>query len=81
MINFLFLNVARSEVYTVGEEEKWNADADFVSWSQKYKFSVGDILRMYFSFNIIMHGNICSFLSLFLDLFNWICCLIWLFHV
>ncbi|KAK4562203.1 hypothetical protein RGQ29_004893 [Quercus rubra] len=45
MINFLFLNVARSEVYTVGEEEEWNADADFVSWSQKYKFSVGDILR------------------------------------
>lgn len=81
MINFLFLNVARSEVYTVGEEEEWNADADFVSWSQKYKFSVGDILRMYFSFNIIMHGNICSFLFLFLDLFNWICCLIWLFHV
>ncbi|KAL4616253.1 hypothetical protein ACB092_07G185400 [Castanea dentata] len=45
MINFLFLNGARSEVYTVGDEEEWNADADFVSWSQKYKFSVGDVLR------------------------------------
>nr|POE81325.1 blue copper protein [Quercus suber] len=56
MINFLFLNGARSEIYTVGDEEEWNADADFVSWSQKYKLSVGDVLRMYFSFNIIMHG-------------------------
>ncbi|KAK7856462.1 blue copper protein [Quercus suber] len=45
MINFLFLNGARSEIYTVGDEEEWNADADFVSWSQKYKLSVGDVLR------------------------------------
>ena len=47
MMNFLFLNGATSEVYKVGDEEAWNAEADFVSWSQKYKFSVGDVLRMY----------------------------------
>lgn len=83
MVNFLFLNGARSEVYTVGDEEEWNADADFVSWSQKYKFSVGDVLRMYFSFNIIMHALSVLLLFFFQGLcnfFNWICCLIWLFH-
>jgi hypothetical protein len=51
MVNFLFLKgtaaTATSEVYTVGDEEEWNDGRDFVSWSQKYNFSVGDVLRMY----------------------------------
>lgn len=50
MVNFLLLKgaaTAISEVYTVGDEEEWNDGRDFVSWSQKYNFSVGDVLSMY----------------------------------
>jgi hypothetical protein len=49
MANFLFLkgSTATSEVHTVGDEEEWNDGKDFFSWSQKYNFSVGDVLRMY----------------------------------
>ncbi|XVF00859.1 hypothetical protein REPUB_Repub04eG0038300 [Reevesia pubescens] len=36
---------AISEVYTVGDEDQWNSEVDYVSWSQKYNFSVGDVLE------------------------------------
>ncbi|KAJ4834537.1 hypothetical protein Tsubulata_013683 [Turnera subulata] len=35
---------ALSEVYTVGDAEQWNSGVNYGSWSQKYKFTVGDIL-------------------------------------
>lgn len=49
MVDILFLKSASSDVYTVGDEGNWNDEADFVSWSQKRKFKVGDVLRMYLS--------------------------------
>lgn len=49
MIDVQFLKSATSHNYTVGDEGNWNDEADFVSWSQKYKFKVGDVLRMYLS--------------------------------
>ncbi|KAE8008781.1 hypothetical protein FH972_005257 [Carpinus fangiana] len=47
MANLLFLKgcTATSEVHTVGDDEEWNDGKDFFSWSQKYNFSVGDVLR------------------------------------
>ncbi|XP_041010199.1 basic blue protein-like [Juglans microcarpa x Juglans regia] len=45
MIDIQFLKSATSDAYTVGDEGKWNDEADFVSWSQKSKFKVGDVLR------------------------------------
>ena len=44
MICFSFLMGATSEVYTVGDEDEWNSEVDYVSWLQKYNFSVGDVL-------------------------------------
>ncbi|XVF45555.1 hypothetical protein PTKIN_Ptkin02bG0215500 [Pterospermum kingtungense] len=44
MICFSLLKSAKSEVYTVGDEDKWDSEVDYVSWSHKYNFSVGDVL-------------------------------------
>ncbi|CAK7329475.1 unnamed protein product [Dovyalis caffra] len=40
----VFLKGTVSEVYTVGDELRWNTGANFGSWSQKYNFSAGDTL-------------------------------------
>ncbi|PON45076.1 Cupredoxin [Parasponia andersonii] len=44
IIYTLFLNGATSEVYVVGDGDEWNSQANFLSWSTKYNFTVGDIL-------------------------------------
>lgn len=44
MVCFSFLKGATSEVYTVGDEDQWNSEVDYVSWSQKYNFTIGDVL-------------------------------------
>ncbi|EOX97628.1 hypothetical protein QUC31_015599 [Theobroma cacao] len=54
MICFSFLKGATSEVYSVGDEEGWNSEVDYVSWSQKYNFSVGDVLE--FKYNKGQHN-------------------------
>lgn len=47
----LFLvNKAISKEYTVGDDEEWNSQANFLSWSEKYNFTVGDVLGMIFYF-------------------------------
>ncbi|KAL7206974.1 hypothetical protein ACSBR2_019633 [Camellia fascicularis] len=41
----LFLNsTAKSEVYTVGDADQWSTGISYLSWSQKYNFTVGDVL-------------------------------------
>ncbi|XP_022726758.1 mavicyanin-like [Durio zibethinus] len=50
---FSFLKGATSEFYTVGDEDEWNSEVDYVSWSQKYNFSVGDVLE--FKYNKGQH--------------------------
>ncbi|KAF8013445.1 hypothetical protein BT93_I1331 [Corymbia citriodora subsp. variegata] len=40
----LLVNGAASEVYTVGDSDEWNTGVDYGVWSQKYNFSVGDVL-------------------------------------
>ncbi|XWS67726.1 hypothetical protein CRYUN_Cryun04dG0030100 [Craigia yunnanensis] len=54
MICFSFLKGATSEVYTVGDEDEWNSEVDYVSWLQKYNFSVGDVLE--FRYNKGQHN-------------------------
>ncbi|XP_022763039.1 mavicyanin-like [Durio zibethinus] len=54
MICFSSLNGTTSEVYTVGDENGWNSEVDYVSWSQKYNFSVGDVLE--FKYNKGQHN-------------------------
>ncbi|XVF67953.1 hypothetical protein PTKIN_Ptkin10aG0163500 [Pterospermum kingtungense] len=44
MVCFSFLKAATSEVYTVGDEDQWNSEVEYVSWSQKYNFTIGDVL-------------------------------------
>lgn len=48
VIYSLFLNRAISEDYIVGDDEEWNSQANFLSWSKKYNFTVGDVLGMIF---------------------------------
>lgn len=40
----ILLEPGKSEVYTVGDEEEWNSDVNYGSWSHKYNFTLGDIL-------------------------------------
>ncbi|XP_039065797.1 mavicyanin-like [Hibiscus syriacus] len=49
MICFSFLNGVVSEVYTVGDENGWNSEVDYASWSEKYNFTVGDVLEFRYS--------------------------------
>ncbi|KAK9287502.1 hypothetical protein L1049_015923 [Liquidambar formosana] len=44
VISTMFLNGAESEVYTVGDDDEWESGINFLKWSQKYNFSVGDVL-------------------------------------
>ncbi|XP_050231568.1 mavicyanin-like [Mercurialis annua] len=43
-INASFFKCVRSEVYTVGDGEGWVTSSNYGSWSQKYNFTVGDVL-------------------------------------
>lgn len=43
-IHSLLVHGARSEVYTVGDDEGWDTGVDYGVWSQKHNFSVGDVL-------------------------------------
>ncbi|KAL4319565.1 hypothetical protein GQ457_18G018450 [Hibiscus cannabinus] len=54
MICFSFLNGAVSEVYDVGDENGWDSEVDYASWSEKYNFTVGDVLE--FKYNTGQHN-------------------------
>ncbi|GMJ08116.1 hypothetical protein HRI_004480800 [Hibiscus trionum] len=54
MICFLFLNGTVSEVYNVGDENGWDSEVDYASWSEKYNFTVGDVLE--FKYNRGQHN-------------------------
>ncbi|XP_039014994.1 mavicyanin-like [Hibiscus syriacus] len=54
MILFSFFNGAVSEVYNVGDENGWNSEVDYASWTAKYNFTVGDILE--FKYNKGQHN-------------------------
>lgn len=41
------LKGAVSQVYRVGDENGWNSEVDCGSWSEKYNFTVGDVLGTY----------------------------------
>lgn len=41
-----FLSMVKSEDHIVGDDQEWNTGTNFQSWSQKYNFSVGDVLGM-----------------------------------
>ncbi|XP_040943398.1 uclacyanin-3 isoform X4 [Gossypium hirsutum] len=38
------LKGAVSQVYSVGDESGWSSEVDYGSWSEKYNFTVGDVL-------------------------------------
>lgn len=44
LINIWLLNLVESAEYTVGDDEEWNTGVNFLSWSEKYNFTVGDVL-------------------------------------
>ncbi|KAL5561221.1 hypothetical protein UlMin_030968 [Ulmus minor] len=44
MIFTLFLETATSEDYIVGDDQEWSSGNNYQSWSEKYNFSVGDVL-------------------------------------
>ncbi|KAL5856128.1 hypothetical protein ACOSQ3_005962 [Xanthoceras sorbifolium] len=55
VINILFLiKGVKSADYIVGDEEQWNSQANFGSWSQLYNFTVGDVLV--FKYNKEQHN-------------------------
>ena len=41
---FLSTSIVESLVYNVGDSENWNTGVNYLSWSQKYNFTVGDTL-------------------------------------
>ncbi|PSS25971.1 Blue copper protein [Actinidia chinensis var. chinensis] len=41
---FFFSDTARSEVYTVGDADEWSTGTSYLVWSEKYNFTVGDVL-------------------------------------
>lgn len=41
---FLSTGTVESLVYNVGDSENWNTGVNYLSWLQKYNFSVGDTL-------------------------------------
>ncbi|GMI88054.1 hypothetical protein HRI_002474700 [Hibiscus trionum] len=49
LIWFSLLNGAVSEVYNVGDENGWNSEVDYSSWSERYNFTVGDVLEFKYS--------------------------------
>lgn len=48
MIHLLLPDFGVCEVYRVGDESGWNSGTgtNFLSWSQKYNFTVGDVLGL-----------------------------------
>ncbi|XP_010266855.1 PREDICTED: mavicyanin-like [Nelumbo nucifera] len=44
LVNLFSAEKVVSTTYTVGDEEEWNTGVNYLSWSQKYNFSVGDVL-------------------------------------
>ncbi|KAK1272496.1 hypothetical protein QJS04_geneDACA009646 [Acorus gramineus] len=55
---FLLLSLlsthARATVYTVGDAEGWDTGINYLSWSEKYNFTVGDVLgEKIISFNYV----------------------------
>lgn len=51
LINIWLLNLVESAEYTVGDDEEWNTGVNFLSWSEKYNFTVGDVLGQLSFFN------------------------------
>ncbi|XP_021903846.1 stellacyanin-like [Carica papaya] len=51
ILMMILLEPGKSEVYTVGDEEEWNSDVNYGSWSHKYNFTLGDILVFKYSKN------------------------------
>ncbi|XP_042065564.1 basic blue protein-like [Salvia splendens] len=51
MIHLLLLDFGVCEVYRVGDGSGWNSGTgtNFLSWSQKYNFTVGDVLVFKYS--------------------------------
>ncbi|KAL9680863.1 hypothetical protein QQ045_012643 [Rhodiola kirilowii] len=45
LIVFILLHPSESTVFTVGEDEKWSTGVNYLTWSQKYNFTVGDTLE------------------------------------
>lgn len=39
------VNQASAVTYTVGDAENWNSGVNYLAWSQKHNFTVGDALR------------------------------------
>ncbi|TYJ50112.1 hypothetical protein E1A91_A01G183400v1 [Gossypium mustelinum] len=48
------LKGAVSQVYSVGDENGWSSEVDYGSWSEKYNFTVGDVLE--FTYNKGQHN-------------------------
>ncbi|MBA0760224.1 hypothetical protein Gotri_022984 [Gossypium trilobum] len=48
------LKGAVSQVYSVGDESGWSSEVDYGSWSEKYNFTVGDVLE--FTYNKGQHN-------------------------
>ncbi|KAH7518399.1 basic blue protein [Ziziphus jujuba] len=44
IISALFLSLAKSEEFIVGDDQEWSSGTNYQSWSKKYNFSVGDVL-------------------------------------
>ncbi|XAR72686.1 hypothetical protein NMG60_11019412 [Bertholletia excelsa] len=45
LLTFIFLlNGVVSEVYTVGDDDQWESGISYFDWSEKYNFTVGDVL-------------------------------------
>ncbi|KAI3445196.1 hypothetical protein Pfo_001861 [Paulownia fortunei] len=56
LICFLFLDGVTSEVYRVGDDSGWNSGTgtNYLSWSEKYNFTVGDVLV--FKYSKVQHN-------------------------
>ncbi|KAH1122689.1 hypothetical protein J1N35_005849 [Gossypium stocksii] len=48
------LKGAVSQVFSVGDENGWSSEVDYGSWSEKYNFTVGDVLE--FTYNKGQHN-------------------------
>ncbi|XP_026432929.1 basic blue protein-like [Papaver somniferum] len=44
-IVLLLLGRTESKEYIVGDEDEWNSGSNHQRWSQKYNFSIGDVLE------------------------------------
>ncbi|KAL6346679.1 hypothetical protein AAG906_000297 [Vitis piasezkii] len=44
MISLGFFHGTNSETYTVGDEEEWDTGINYLTWSERYNFSMGDVL-------------------------------------